>query len=101
MAMPLLTAGTPCGRGAEARFTRLHSRATDNVATARISEPASPDHRAHGSSWTFVNPYTLLPRPGIDFCCDQVVLYDSSRNLFFWLLQHLRDDHGNKVLRLA
>ena len=31
-----------------------------------------------GSSWTFVNPYTLLPSPGADFCCDQSVSYDPS-----------------------
>lgn len=54
-----------------------------------------------GSSWTFVNPYTLLPPPGPEFCCDQVVLYDPSRNLLFWLLQYVRDPNGTNVLRLA
>ena len=54
-----------------------------------------------GSSWTFVNPYTLLPSPGADFCCDQSVSYDPSRNLFLWLLQYVRDSSGTNVLRLA
>jgi hypothetical protein len=54
-----------------------------------------------GSSWTFVNPYTLLPSPGADFCCDQSVSYDPSRNLFLWLLQYVRDAGGTNVLRLA
>src|SRR3954452_22034927 len=53
-----------------------------------------------GSTWTFVNPYTLLPSPGPEFCCDQVVLYDPSRNLLFWLLQYVRDPNGTNVLRL-
>jgi hypothetical protein len=54
-----------------------------------------------GSTWTFVNPYTLLPSPGSEFCCDQSVLYDPTRNLFFWLLQYVRNAGGTNVLRLA
>lgn len=54
-----------------------------------------------GSSWRFVNPYTLLPSPGSDFCCDQSVSYDPSRNLFLWLLQYVQDSKGTNVLRLA
>jgi hypothetical protein len=54
-----------------------------------------------GSTWTFVNPYSLLPPPGPEFCCDQVVLYDPSRNLLFWLLQYVRDANGTNVFRLA
>jgi hypothetical protein len=54
-----------------------------------------------GASWTFVNPYTLLPSPGPDFCCDQSVIYDPSRELFFWLLQYVRDANGTNVLRVA
>jgi hypothetical protein len=54
-----------------------------------------------GSTWTFVDPYTLLPPPGSEFCCDQVVLYDRSRELLFWVLQYVRDANGTNVLRLA
>jgi hypothetical protein len=54
-----------------------------------------------GTSWTFVDPYTLLPSPGADFCCDQTVTYDPSRGLFLWLLQYVRDASGTNVLRLA
>jgi hypothetical protein len=54
-----------------------------------------------GASWTFVNPYTLLPSPGFEFCCDQSVIYDPSRELFFWLLQYVRDASGTNVLRVA
>jgi len=54
-----------------------------------------------GASWTFVNPYTLLPSPGSDFCCDQSVIYDPGRKLFFWLLQYVQDANGTNVLRVA
>ena len=33
-----------------------------------------------GSTWLYVNPYTDFP----NFCCDQDVIYDESRNLLFW-----------------
>jgi hypothetical protein len=54
-----------------------------------------------GATWTFVNPYTLLPSPGPEFCCDQSVIFDPTRKLFFWLLQYVRDANGSNVLRLA
>jgi hypothetical protein len=38
-----------------------------------------------GATWTFVNPFTMF---GSGFCCDQVVLYDPGRNVWFWLLQY-------------
>jgi hypothetical protein len=53
------------------------------------------------ATWAFVDPFNLLPTPGSEFCCDQVVLYDPSRNLLFWLLQYVRDQNGTNVLRLA
>lgn len=39
----------------------------------------------NGATWGFVDPYTIFGSWG--FCCDQVTLYDASRNRQFWLLQ--------------
>jgi hypothetical protein len=38
-----------------------------------------------GATWSFVNPTADFA----DFCCDQVVTYDASRNIFLWLRQGL------------
>jgi hypothetical protein len=38
-----------------------------------------------GANWTFLNPFTIF---GSGFCCDQVVVYDPGRNVWFWLLQY-------------
>jgi hypothetical protein len=54
-----------------------------------------------GGSWTFVDPFRLLPPAAGGFCCDQVALYDPSHNLFVWLLQYVRDNQGTNVLRVA
>lgn len=53
------------------------------------------------ASWSFVDPFTLLPPAGSEFCCDQVALYDPSRELMFWLLQYVQDEQGANILRLA
>jgi len=54
-----------------------------------------------GQTWTYLSPYTQLPKPGVDFCCDQTVLYDPSRKLTFWILQYSEDASGENVLRVA
>lgn len=57
-----------------------------------------------GNSFGFVDPFTTFPpptgRPGVTFCCDQVVLYSPWMNLTFWSVLHQRDSGGN-VIRLA
>jgi hypothetical protein len=47
----------------------------------------------NGATWGFLNPYTIFG--GFGFCCDQVTLYDPSRDVEFWLLQ------GNSGLKFA
>jgi len=54
-----------------------------------------------GDTWSFVDPFNLLPSAAGGFCCDQVVLYEPSRDLFVWLLQYIRDANGTNVLRVA
>lgn len=34
-----------------------------------------------GKTWSYINPYSGFS----DFCCDQVAIYDPSRNIFIWL----------------
>jgi hypothetical protein len=50
------------------------------------------------------NPFNALPavsgRPGIRFCCDQIVQYDSAHKALIWLLQYTTDTKGN-VVRIA
>jgi hypothetical protein len=45
---------------------------TGNKYTARSTDG--------GSSWTYIDPYSDYP----NFCCDQDVIYDTSRDLLLW-----------------
>src|SRR3954447_18946582 len=38
-----------------------------------------------GVTWTALNPFSIF---GSGFCCDQVVIYDSARDRWFWVLQY-------------
>jgi hypothetical protein len=53
-----------------------------------------------GTSWSFMSPYNTLPPVDGGFCCDQIVHYDRSRDLLFWLLQYAVDG-GTNTLRIA
>lgn len=53
-----------------------------------------------GGTWRYINPYTTFPAANSGFCCDQVTIYDASRDLVFWLLQYSADANRN-TLRLA
>ncbi len=44
-----------------------------------------------GFSWTYSSAYAGYP----DFCCDQVTLYDESRNMLLWLRQGSPDASRN------
>jgi hypothetical protein len=50
-----------------------------------------------GANWSFVDPFTRFPGR---FCCDQVVLYEPSRDIWIWILQYIRSD-GNNIFRVA
>jgi hypothetical protein len=54
-----------------------------------------------GGSWQSLDPFTLFPSAAGGFCCDQVIVFEPNHNLFFWLLQYVRDDQGTNILRLA
>jgi hypothetical protein len=53
-----------------------------------------------GTNWTHVDPFTTLPSAAGGFCCDQVVLHDSSRGLWIWILQYSAIGGAN-VFRIA
>ena len=54
-----------------------------------------------GKSWQFLDPEKILKPPGVEFDCDQSVIYDPSRKLTFWILQYNNDANGENVLRVA
>jgi len=53
-----------------------------------------------GSSWTHVDPFTVLPPAAGGFCCDQVIVHDQARGVWIWILQYVQKDGAN-VFRLA
>ena len=52
-----------------------------------------------GQSWQFVDPATMFPASMGGFCCDQVALYEPSRDLWIWLLQYNTDATGTNLFR--
>lgn len=53
-----------------------------------------------GATWSHLDPFTYFPRVDGGFCCDQSLIYDSSRDLFIWLLQYVVRN-GQNTLRIA
>jgi hypothetical protein len=53
-----------------------------------------------GATHSFVDPYTVFPASNGGFCCDQVAIYEPSRDLLIWVLQYSPDSNGN-ILRMA
>jgi hypothetical protein len=43
-----------------------------------------------GVNFTEIDPTTIFPTADGGLCCDQVMLFDRTTNLFFWLLQYNR-----------
>lgn len=53
-----------------------------------------------GTNWSLVDPFTKLPSAAGGFCCDQIILYDPTRDIWIWVLQYLQKDGGN-IFRVA
>lgn len=56
----------------------------------------------NGRTWRLFDPSTVVPDGGMAFCCDQLVSYSPTYNLFVWVSQYwcttggcLRTDPGN------
>ena len=56
-----------------------------------------------GQHFTSVDPTTIFPQSDGGMCCDQVVLYDTSHDLIFWLQQYASGAGagGTNRLRIA
>jgi hypothetical protein len=97
------------------RNTALDDLATNN-STSRINEPSLGVNQHAifytgnwyasvssdgGNTWSYINPYDNFPANGINdpvnggFCCDQIVYYEESRDVLFWLLQYSNDGITN------
>jgi hypothetical protein len=50
-----------------------------------------------GRTWSYVNPYSGYS----DFCCDQRVLYEPSRDMFLWLRMGVPDSNGVNTFKLS
>ena len=53
-----------------------------------------------GANFAFVDPFTAFPSAAGGFCCDQIVLYDPSRDIWIWILQYIRSG-GSNIFRVA
>ena len=43
-----------------------------------------------GTTWTHLSPFTTFASADGGFCCDQVAMYEPSRDMMFWLLQYIK-----------
>jgi hypothetical protein len=50
-----------------------------------------------GQTWTYLSAFTGFP----SFCCDQVVLFDLTRDMFLWLRMGTPDGAGQNVFQLT
>ncbi len=50
-----------------------------------------------GQTWSYISPYSGFA----SFCCDQLTVYDGSRNILLWLRQGRRDASGSNVFKLS
>ncbi len=50
-----------------------------------------------GVSWSYIDPFSDFA----DFCCDQDVIYDRSRDLFIWLRQGVPDGSNHNRFKLG
>lgn len=60
-----------------------------------------------GKEWSVVDPFTALPPAAGGFCCDQIVTYEPSRDIWIWILQYINHESPaepgvkNNVFRIA
>ena len=52
------------------------------------------------ANWSLVDPFTKFPSAAGGFCCDQIILYEPSRDIWIWILQYIRSG-GNNIFRVA
>ena len=89
--------------------------AATSTATSTVGEPTAAasggnvfmtgnwyasSSRDGGGSWSHVDPFTALPSAAGGFCCDQVVIYEPTRDIWIWILQYVQTG-GSNVFRVA
>jgi hypothetical protein len=52
------------------------------------------------ANWSLVDPFTKFPSAAGGFCCDQIILYEPSRDIWIWILQYIRSG-GTNIFRVA
>ena len=77
------------------------SVAKNGLYGARPTTGVRPYLRTGEAPSSPVDPKKALPNDYGGFCCDQLALYDPSRNLWIWVLQYKPDQAGNNAIRLA
>jgi len=92
------------------------SDAETSAQTSSVGEPSVANNGHHvymtgnwyatkslddGASWQYVSPFNTLPPAAGGFCCDQLAIYDPSRDLTFWILQYITDASSQNVFRVA
>ena len=118
----LLSGQSPQSPTAPGDFTVFRNStmgSTINSQTSRTTEPtfANSGHIVFGTgnwyaalstdggqTFSYLNPYTTFPASFGGFCCDQIVVYDPSRDIFLWFLQYVSSGpagSGQNIFRLA
>ena len=55
-----------------------------------------------GTTFTYINPYTAFTPPsGMNFCCDQEVIYDRTRGMWIWSLLYINPTVTGGANRIA
>ena len=57
-----------------------------------------------GQTFQYVDPYAMFPASYGGFCCDQMTVYDPSRDIFIWSLQYISSAPsgiGRNIFRIA
>jgi len=96
-------------------LTSLNAAATSN-STSVVLEPTTASNgnvvmyaanwfaaisNNGGSTFSYINPYTLFPASDGGFCCDQVLQYIPSIDRFVWLLQYVKNGSSENRQRIA
>jgi len=50
-----------------------------------------------GKNWSYLSAFSGFP----DFCCDQVIIHDISRDIYLWLRMGAPDGNGENVFKLS
>src|SRR5207248_7054416 len=87
--------------GGRASLIGETSHASDNLLVLETWNWGVGISHDGGNTWGYLNPYTLFPASYGGFCCDQIVYYDQSHDITFWILQYTPNASNNNAIRVA